>query len=212
MERLHLQKLHAKVSSSALARRLLEMWAWGSLTASSVQRLAASALQDGAVHADVRVLAKLGKSGELPNHCARDLMQLLKNNPLRDCVATFDATVKTSTLMTKAVKLPIMYPHQLFSCAYHAYPSKFREIFLGGDEANAQKFWNAMRAHPAAESHIVFKEPERQQRTIPFMLHGDGVASVGVSRAWQKSVEAFSMRSALAEGPVALMNFLIFFM
>ena len=48
---------------SKLARSLLNRYFWGEVSASSVQQLAASALEDGMQHEELMTLARLGTEG-----------------------------------------------------------------------------------------------------------------------------------------------------
>ena len=45
---------------------------------------------------------------------------------------------------------------------------------------------------------------------MPIGLHGDGVATSGIGKAWQRSVEAFSWTSLLARGPSFITNYVIY--
>ena len=60
--------------SSVLVRRLLKLWALGSLSANTLQWLAEGALEDGIDVPDVARLATLGTSGAYSGNCRRDLI------------------------------------------------------------------------------------------------------------------------------------------
>ena len=66
-----------RAAGSSLASKLLAMWAWGELSVSTVQKLAASGVEDGVDREDLLKLARIGNSGALPGNCHRDLTSCL---------------------------------------------------------------------------------------------------------------------------------------
>ena len=51
--------------------------------------------------------------------------------------------------------------------------------------------------------------PDHTTKCIPVSLHGDGVASIGISKSWAKSIDALSWGSVLSCGSAVTCNFLI---
>eukprot|EP00971_Amphidinium_carterae_P236935 4702524-Amphidinium_carterae.1 len=62
---------------SRLAKLLLEQWAWGNMSAVTVQALAEAADDDGCPHTDVKRLAAIGSRGVQSGNCSRDLQAIL---------------------------------------------------------------------------------------------------------------------------------------
>lgn len=66
-----------------LAKLLLQLRAWGEMTTTTLQELAAAAVRDGAKCQRLTKLAGLGCNGEHPGNCDRDLDT--SNNALVYC-------------------------------------------------------------------------------------------------------------------------------
>ena len=64
-----------RVAPSNLRKRLLQLWAWGRISACEVQTLAHAAQLDGLLHEEVDSLAKLGAHGAHPGNARRDLIR-----------------------------------------------------------------------------------------------------------------------------------------
>ena len=65
------------VPQSALASKLLSLWAHGSLSAMAIQEIAHLALLDGANHAELALLAQAGNFGENPGNIHRDIVRAI---------------------------------------------------------------------------------------------------------------------------------------
>ena len=63
------------VPQSALASKLLSLWAHGSLSAKAIQEIAHLALLDGANHPELAQLAAAGSFGENPGNIHRELVR-----------------------------------------------------------------------------------------------------------------------------------------
>ena len=85
-------------SNGKLARLLLEMRAWGHMSAPLIQRLAAAAVSDGATCLDLTRLANIGSQGLYPANCERDLITHLAPNPITSALSTI-AVPMISNLM-----------------------------------------------------------------------------------------------------------------
>ena len=145
-----------------------------------------------------------------PGNCHRDLCQALKEPTLHTAMGYFSAMVKTRKQRYARVQLPMLYPYRLVAELYKSHPDHFRDNMLGGSADNVSRFWKEMENHPAYRHHPVSRSSELRERTIPLVLHGDGVACVAVNRKWSKTAEVFSCKSALARGSTLQINFLIF--
>ena len=62
-------------SKGQLAMALLNMWAWGDLSATKLQQLAACSKADGFQRTALLKLATLSNEGRDPQNCQRDLLQ-----------------------------------------------------------------------------------------------------------------------------------------
>ena len=58
-----LEKAHGAVAESALVNKLLNLWAKGALSATLLQSLATSTIQDGVQHQDLVAIAQTGNWG-----------------------------------------------------------------------------------------------------------------------------------------------------
>ena len=145
-----------------------------------------------------------------PGNCHRDLCKALKEPTLHNAMGYFSAMVKTRKQRYERTQLPMLYPHRLVAELYKSHPDHFRDKMLGGSADNVSRFWKEMENHPAYRHHPVSRSSELRERTIPLVLHGDGVACVAVNRKWSKTAEVFSCKSALARGSTLQINLLIF--
>ena len=65
---------------SCLATILLELCAWGLISAPLVQQIAHASKKDGLKHPEIDFLAQLGTSGEYKGNCRRDLFRKLNKH------------------------------------------------------------------------------------------------------------------------------------
>ena len=99
----------------------------------------------------------------------------------------------------------LLLPHVLFSVMFHKYRSSFDRYIQG---SSLSTFWEDMVGNPQYEDHPV--KARDTSKAVPLSLHGDGVASIGLGKSWQKSFEAFSWSSLTGDGHCTLlMNWLI---
>ena len=194
---------------SKLARELLSMWSWGTMSAPLVQTLAHAACQDGLEHPDVQKLARIGGAGKYPGNMQRDLAIMCGSFTTLQAVDT-DIPIRIKKNKTGHVmKLKFLLPHKLFSALYHFLPQAFENSILGGDAANVRKFWATMHNHP-----VVVARPQLRAKDlgklVPLGLHGDGVSYMQTRRAGGKSMDALSWTSLLSSGQTRVTNFLMF--
>ena len=196
---------------SALVRLLLSKRAWGNLSSPSVQEIAKAAVDDGLSHPHVIRLSKLGSSGKYPGKAHAELERALGNIPLTRSLSSLQLMLKTTRMTLQRADQAILYPHVLFSTLWHQYPDVFRQSLCGGSFSNITKFWDAMSSHPALSTHPMQEHPDFRSKVLPLALHGDGVPTQGVGKAWSRSAEIYSWQSCLAQGSTRLTNYLIFF-
>ena len=195
---------------SELVSLLLKKWAWGQATAPFIQQVCECAVKDGLVHPKVRELASMGSHGMYPNNCHAELTRKLPTSPMMSALSTISLSFKKSAMCISHGQHAILLPHQVFACIWEHHREEFVRRLCGGDYNNIKKFWKGMRTHPAYGDHPVASRPDRDTHCIPISMHGDGVAVSGISRAWAKSVDAYSWNSLLSQGSTTDMNFLIF--
>lgn len=195
---------------SKLSRVLMERWAWGDMSAPTIQTVAQAALEDGAHHRDLRVLASLGSNGRLPGNAHRDLERKLAPNGLTEAVSKMMVTMRKPPAGLVRVEHPVLWPHEIFAAIFRHYPAAFQTRIIGGDPGVIGRFWDQMEAHPAYAGHPLRARGDHKQRCIPLALHGDGVPVAGISRSWAKSVDIWSWTSILGKGSTKECYFLIY--
>ena len=113
---------------SHLVEAILQMWAWGYVSAPSVQTIMAAAVKDGLEHPSVIGLAKIGASGRHPQNCHRDLQRnFLQESKIPRAVSTEVPALDTRAPVEGEVPAtcPVLMPHDLFSTLAKDYPAVF---------------------------------------------------------------------------------------
>ena len=132
---------------SVLASFLLQLFAWGEMSAQRVQKLASLAMTDieacmnGTEHLqDLRNMAKIGTHGHHQNKCYADLMrQCLDISIPRPFVATIPFVKPLNDQFQS-----LLLPHELFSAIYHSYKGAWRQSIYGSaDSKNLIPRWLA---------------------------------------------------------------------
>ena len=160
---------------SALVERLLELWAWGILSAPLTQWLAEGTVLDGNSRPDVVALASVGKAGTWASNTRRDLLhRCLRDMDLPEPVQLRIPYIDKDNALGWAV-VPIVMPSQLCRGLYHKYPEHFQSLLGGG----LQNFWEQVDPQdPKLLGHPMLAKPNWKQCAIPLVLHGDGVMFV----------------------------------
>lgn len=177
---------------SALADKLLSLWAHGNLSAAAVQDLAHGAIQDGASHEELIALAKSGNWGSHKGSCHRDIMAYFC--PKLSLCESWDIPVPCldpkSGKETQA-DASLLLPHLMFWQLGLNHPVHFEKMF-GIHELEA--FWDhvehcgdeRLHGHPICldkrpdlhgfvQEHYLDKRcVQEKERTIPIFCHGDG--------------------------------------
>ena len=185
------------------------MWAWGELSATKLQKLAACATMDGSSHADVIKLSQIGNSGAAPGNCHRDLSATLSASNLDKAASTIVVKTPVRKMVTKTVEQKILLPHEVFACLWEHYREDFVSRLLGGGDEKVAEFWRLMETHPLYNNHSV-STSKAKHKVVPLSLHGDGVAVTGLGKTWGKSCDCWSWCSLLGSGSTLQFNFLIF--
>ena len=160
---------------SALVERLLELWAWGILSAPLTQWLAEGTVLDGNSRLDVVALASVGKAGTWAGNTRRDLLhRCLRDMDLPEPVQLRIPYIDKDNALGWAV-VPIVMPSQLCRGLYHKYPEHFQSLLGGG----LQNFLEQVDPQdPKLLGHPMLAKPNWKQCAIPLVLHGDGVMFV----------------------------------
>ena len=185
------------VACCHLASSLLELWAWGSLSATGLQKLAQAASADGSPSAATAALARIGSSGKQPSHCQRDLLWLLRKHlpaqPRTVAVSVPLAGGKDDEA-ARLVTQPYLPLHRAFAHSFEHYPSQFARTW--GTRAGAAAFWGGLRdGDPNAAQWRAALALKDLTAVFPYAIHGDGVPVFK-----HKSLECWSAGSLLAEG------------
>ncbi len=192
-----------------LAKLLLTKRAWGEISASQMQEIAAAAKADGASCQLLAIIAGIGSGGRHTQNCERDLQCHLAPTPLTSSWDTFRLPFKCQ-FHVKTLETSILYPHQFFAALHENHQGIFVQRMCGGDGTCPTRFWAAMEKHPRMQFHPELQDKRIAGMTIPISFHGDGVPVAGIGKSWSKSVDVFSWSSCLSSGSTATKTFLIF--
>ncbi len=158
---------------SALATKLLSLWASGALSAKAAQELAHLALLDGAEHEELTKLASCGSWGAFDGNIHRDLLrQFCADVNICD---SFDVTVPCRDPKTSEVEhqpMALFLPHMMFSSlsGYDEFSNVFATHAL-------RSFWEKVQhsQDPKLEHHPCRAGQRWEELCIPLFVHGDGV-------------------------------------
>jgi hypothetical protein len=196
-----------------LASLLLNLFAWGEISAQRLQEVAQAAVQDidgfaeGLVDVgNLKQMAKIGAAGHHQNKCYVDLMRHSEGtaklpNPFI-CKLPFREPVHEALQS-------MLLPHELFAAIYHNYPRAWQQSLVPS-EARLMAFWEAQKDHPQFLGHPVRKRANYQSRCVPISLHGDDVPVTGVGKTWTGKITQWCWASMIGRGPTTAMLFWIF--
>ena len=127
---------------SALANKLVQLWAQGLLSAKLAAELASLALLDGATGTELVDLAKVGGWGSSRANCQRELVQRFsKQMKLQQAFAVKVEAVHPRTSVCTMADAACFLPHVMFSSLGTGYPEQFQQMFgISGAEA----FWKGV--------------------------------------------------------------------
>ena len=197
----------AAVGSYSLAASLLDLWAWGDMTAKTVQRLAQAGVEDACLSKALSSLAQLGARGSSAQNCQRDLLRLLKRHlpakpePVHIRIPIVRGKDEEGV---RTVSQPYLPLHRVFAHAHANYPEQFARSW--GTREGVLAFWAGLREGDPNAAQWASKMAHKDlASTIPYAIHGDGVP---VFR--HKSLECWSANSLLAEGGAKQVKSLMF--
>ena len=204
-------------SRSHLAQQLLQMWAWGALTAAMLQTLARCAEQDGVQCPALQALASLGARGEHPQNCQRDLKRLLLQwLPPPVPPVTVRVPMKTAKHAVAVVQENVCYVplHRQLHYKRERFPAQWMEHVLGGG-SDCSAFWNSVRRDdcrwrmlkPLLDQRAAARDEsvaDSLRKCIPLAVHADGVP---VFKG--KSLVVLSANSVLSNSSASAAKFLL---
>ena len=179
------------VQPSALADKLLNLWAHGSLSASAVQDLAHGAILDGAEHEELIALGKSGNWGTHKGSCHRDIMAYFC--PKLTLCDSWDIQVPCldpKTGKETHADASLLLPHLMFWQLGENHAEHFQAMFgtqeLESFWANVEKcgderlhgHWICLDKRPnldtfVQEDYLDKRYVQDKSRTIPIFCHGD---------------------------------------
>ena len=195
------------VGHSALATYLEEQWAWGYMSAQTIQRIAFLATQDMkqmGIENTPADLQKIGSFGNQAQNCNRDLLAVLSTKSLLPKVSQIHMRMKGGVKLQS-----VMLPHVVFHHLHSNYREYFFQFFMPGGEERLRRFWSNFEGHPSMAAGVLQEKPGYPAKMIPIMLHGDGVPTTGVGKVWAKIQLCFSWASILKAGSAKACSFLI---
>ena len=190
-------------NESKLGQCLMELWAFGEMSATRVQRIAMAATQDHAQSPPLtHKLARLGCSGNHASNINRDLMTLAEGRrpdvpkPLEFNVPMVYKRFKRGPIVdiSSGGEHSMNAPFEWFAYLFKKHPCSFRDRFLGGQQGDIgdmlEGFWNAIPEADGRKAHLRLEFQKRPdytdarscfRRAIPLVLHGDGVPCAQMS-------------------------------
>ena len=188
---------------SATWMLLLEMVAWGEISAQLAQEVAAAAyadaleMQEGSsTLQDLYNLSSIGSFGRYANKCYSEMMKRLPTQiKLPEVFEEFIPFKKPLNKLHQAFLLP----HELFAAIWQFYQATWHK-FVAPSADRMRDFWNAQAEHPAMGGHPIQERADRFSRAVPISIHGDDVPITGVGKAWAALMTTFSWTSMLSTG------------
>ena len=182
-------------------KKLLEKWAWGSMSTQEVQEMAALSVKDFASmgHAapqDFEFLASLGCTGQYKNNMHRELLAWADSR-CQQMVQPFFQKIDFKEPWGRQLQ-SFLLPHEIFATLYHNYNSFWKQIMLPSVQL-LKDFWSLQEKHPALPE--VKECAGYQANMIPLAFHGDGTPVVGIGKIWSRQVTIFSINGMLGHGP-----------
>lgn len=207
------QRDEVRNKQSALATMLMELIAWGEISAQMGQRIAQCAYQDACALknddtnlGDLQVVSEIGASGRYPNKCYGDLMRKLPVEIKVPLAYKHNLPFKNPL---DSLRQAFLLPHELFASIWQFYPATWRK-FVMPCARRLRAFWESNRSHPVFPTHDVQHRGDYTERCIPISLHGDDVPITGIGKAWASLMTTFSWTSMLSTGETRDCQYFIF--
>ena len=155
---------------SHLCQALLEQWAWGLLSATSVQALAQGALLDGLSNASVQTLAGLGSSGAHPDHARRDLLSRCFRGGVLPFMTSIPAPMQDLSRNVVEGDVKVLLPSEVLSWMWANFRARF-DNFLG---TGLRDFWSQVKPNdPKLQGHPMCEREDWMEKASPLVFHGD---------------------------------------
>ena len=213
---------------SKLAALLLDIWKWGHIPATLVQKISAAAEEDieQAHNKQIdewEILGKLGACGAASQNIQRDLLRKLPNPLLPAsrliyvicCLFSFFITTEIflfSEVTQHAIPLRIKMtnasigrtaltrlPMILPGDLWQAlWDANLFPQYVVDDKHEIPKFWRQCENHPGLRNHPVKQIPHYRDYAVPVLLHGDGAPVVQQIGSASKSCLFLSWRSMVS--------------
>ena len=217
----HFQILHGRPWGSKLAQTLKEQFAFGLISATKAQMYALAAVQDHELEefarrgspGELEQLARIGASGRYPNHCHRELLDIVlgPDAPPPKIFRLPQKRMKGLMHPLADTHHTMQNPCDVIGKLHSAYPKGFARRFLGTDDpASAPRilseFWNIVPNHDPRKQSLkrhyrsrFATEAEMWRNIVPISIHGDGVPVAS------QSCEAISLSGILGR-PLATID------
>ena len=132
---------------------------------------------------------------------ARDIGKMLRRSPLEDALEHVLLPVHWNNKVMYEGHY-ILLPHKWWAKLFAYEEGLFLQQLLGGNAANASRFWKQMQGTTIHKKMDMLKLDAK--RTIPLKIFGDGIACTGLGKSWAKSADAFLISSLLASSSCKL--------
>ena len=176
----------------SLVELLIDLFVWGHMNASTIQRILAAAVADVSATGQRpptqwEILAKVGAGGAFENNAKRDLLRKLpqskfqltpRNIPLKS------VPLKGQPGRVTLLSVPMLLPTMIFQ-GLHEHGMLLSE--LRPDAAELSRFWRECGQHGALRHHPVKTIHGYEQRAILLVLHGDAAPVTSTIGAGSKT-------------------------
>ena len=195
------------VGNSRVAELLVLSVVLGHISPQFCQKVAAACrtdletvLEGYDISGELDKLASIGNSGNSIQSCRRDLFNSVLQVPkLVGQVLMLPFKCAQAASGWKQESTIVLFPHETFACMFEHYTRAWQKLIYPGRD-KVFEFWSAMQSHPLLDNNPVRAIANYMTHVVPFWLHGDGVATTGVGKAWAKMMDAVSFGSMLASG------------
>ena len=199
--------------SSTLLALLLQLFAWGDISAQLVQSISAAAYKDAcdlkenrSSLGELERISTIGYSGLYPNKCYSELMQRIPYAIKIPKPFTLSLPFKKPY---KQLDQGFLLPHELFASIFEWYPKTWTKSVVPS-QASLRNFWKTNINHPTMRTHDLKDRENFQEWAVPISLHGDDVPITGVGKAWVSQMTTFSICSMVARGETKDVSFFVY--
>ena len=162
-----------------------------------------------AILRELEKLASIGSYGRHPNHCKRDLVNLLKPHEFETTWQKLPLNSGPRLTAVDMVWQLFLLPHTLLLMLWNKFPAAFERLICPSVE-HLSEFWASQSHHPGLAEHPMKHRRRWWQRCVPLSIHGDSVPITGIARVWSKSMLILSWCGLLGMGTTLQSQFLIY--